>query len=70
MRFMLEAELAEAVSDLTDSFGIGWMTSAQWQELYDHLVEYGAIEQPFDFQDAFYTGFLEDVYDGNEVRWP
>ena len=70
MRFMLEAELADAVSDLTDSFGIGWMTSAQWQELYEHLVEYGAIEQRFDFQDAFYTGFLEDVYDGNELQWP
>ena len=70
MRFMLEAELADAVSSLTESFGVGWMTEGQWKELYDHLVEYGAIEKTFDFRDAFYTGFLEDVYDGNELKWP
>jgi ABC-type nitrate/sulfonate/bicarbonate transport system substrate-binding protein len=70
MRFMLEAELADAVSPLTDRFGVGWMTEGQWKELYDHLVEYGAIEKTFDFRDAFYTGFLEDVYDGNELKWP
>ena len=70
MRFMLEAELADAVSSLTESFGVGWMTEGQWKELYDHLVEYGAIEKTFDFRDAFYTGVLEDVYDGNELKWP
>ena len=70
MRFMLEAELADAVSSLTESFGVGWMTEGQWKELYDHLVEYGAIEKTFDFRDAFYTGFLENVYDGNELKWP
>ena len=70
MRFMLEAELADAVSDLTDSFGVGWMTEGQWKELYDHLVEYEAIEKTFDFRDAFYTAFLEDVYDGNRLKWP
>ena len=70
MRFMLEAELADAVSDLTDSFGVGWMTEGQWKELYDHLVEYEAIEKTFDFRDAYYTGFLEDVYDGNRLKWP
>ena len=70
MRFMLEAELADAVSDLTDSFGVGWMTEGQWQELYDHLVEYEAIEKTFDFRDAYYTGFLEDIYDGNMLKWP
>ena len=70
MRFMLEAELADAVSDLTDSFGVGWMTEGQWKELYDHLVEYEAIEKTFDFRDAYYTGFLEDIYDGNMLKWP
>ena len=70
MRFMLEAELADAVSDLTDSFGVGWMTEGQWKELYDHLVEYEAIEKTFDFRDAYYTGFLEGIYDGNMLKWP
>ena len=70
MQFMLEAELADAVSDLTDSFGVGWMTEGQWKELYDRLVEYEAIEKTFDFRDAYYTGFLEDVYDGNRLKWP
>ncbi len=70
MQFMLDAELADAVSPLTDQNGIGWMTESQWRELYEHLVEFEAIQRPFDFRAAFETRSLEAVYEGNELLWP
>lgn len=33
MRFMLDAELRDAQSELTDEFGWGWQTADQWQDL-------------------------------------
>jgi len=42
-RFILDTELAGAVSDLTREHGLGWFTKEQFERLYDTLVAYGGI---------------------------
>ena len=69
-RFMLDAEIDDAVSELTAENGLGWMDAEQWEALYDHLVEYGAILVPFDYRTAFSTQFLEGSYDSGRLVWP
>ena len=58
MRFMLESELADAHSDLTNTNGIGWQSAEQWEELADFLVEYDAMPVT-DADKAFTTSILE-----------
>ncbi len=70
MRFMLDAEFADAVSSLTDANGLGWMNEAQWQEFHDSLLRYGALEASQDVSTAFTDEFLEDVYEDGKVEWP
>ena len=69
-RFMLETELADARSDLTGRNGVGWMTDEQWMALYDYLLEWDALPNPFDYKDAFTDRFLRGVYDEGELSWP
>ncbi len=61
MRFMLETELADAHSALTDKYGIGWQTEEQWQALADSLLEYGALAGPVKASEAFTNQFLEAI---------
>ena len=68
--FMLDTELADATSPFTDERGVGQMTEVQWKALYDHLLQFEALPQPFDYTTAFTTTFLEQAYDGNKLRWP
>ena len=68
--FMLDTELADATSPLTEDRGIGRMTDEQWKALYDHLLKFDALSHPFDYKTAFTTTFLERAYDGNKLRWP
>ena len=70
MRFMLNAEFADAVSPLTNANGLGWMNKEQWQEFHDSLVKYGALESSQDVSTAFTDDFLEDVYEDGKVEWP
>ena len=69
-RFMLETELRDTVSPLTDENGLGWMTDGQWKALYDQLIEFDALPRPFDYQTAYTDRFLREVYEGNRLRWP
>ena len=46
------------------------MTDEQWKALYDHLLKFEALPQPFDYTTAFTTTFLERAYDGNKLRSP
>ena len=62
-RFILDIELANAVSDLTDANGVGWFTRAQFQALTDVLLEYGALENPVDLDAALDRSFLEEIHD-------
>jgi len=61
MRFMLETELADAMSDVTDRNGLGWQTLQQWTDLADLLVEYEAMPST-DPSSAFTNQLLEAVY--------
>ena len=70
MRFMLDAEFADAVSPLTDANGLGWMTEEQWQEFHDSLLKYGALPGSQDVSTAFTDEFLEEIYEGGKVEWP
>ena len=70
MRFMLNAEFADAVSPLTDANGLGWMTEEQWQEFHDSLLKYDALPGSQDVSSAFTNDFLEDVYEDGKVEWP
>ena len=70
MRFMLDAEFADAVSPLTDSNGLGWMNEQQWQEFHDSLLKYDALPGSQDVSAAFTDEFLEDVYEDGKVEWP
>lgn len=69
-RFMLETEMADAKSPLTESNGAAWMTDQQWKALYDHLIQYEALAKPFDYKTAYTDQFLEAVYDEGELIWP
>ena len=68
--FMLRTELEAAVGDATRRAGLGAMTDAQWKALYDHLLEFEAIPEPFDYRTAFTTRFLDEIYDGASLNWP
>ena len=70
MRFMLEAEFADATSPLTDANGLGWMNAEQWQEFHDSLLKYGALPGTQDVSSAFTDEFLEDIYEDGKVKWP
>jgi len=63
MRFMLETELQDAHSDVTERYGIGWQTEAQWQALHDTLLQYQALSTPVDIKDTFTNQFLEQPED-------
>ncbi|MGD2157903.1 MAG: ABC transporter substrate-binding protein [Anaerolineales bacterium] len=43
MRYMLETELIDAQSRITNEHGIGWQTREQWNALSELLVEYDAM---------------------------
>ncbi|MBN1991864.1 MAG: ABC transporter substrate-binding protein [Anaerolineae bacterium] len=58
MRYMLDTELADAVSPVTEAHGLGWQTIEQWQALQDMLVEYQAMEKPIDVEQAFTNNLL------------
>ena len=70
MRFMLDAEFADAVSPSTEANGLGWMTEDQWQEFHDSLIKYGALPASQDVGSAFTNEFLEDIYEDGKVNWP
>lgn len=69
-RFMLETEMEDAVSSLTEGNGLGWMTSEQWQKFHDSLLRYGGIDGTVDVDLAFTNQFIEDVYTDGKLDWP
>lgn len=69
-RYMLDTELADAASPLTEQRGLGQMSPEQWQALYNHLTAHEALPKPFDYNEAFNSDFLDAIYDGNTLKWP
>jgi ABC-type nitrate/sulfonate/bicarbonate transport system substrate-binding protein len=60
MRFMLDAELADYESPVTEANGPGWQTAEQWQALADMLLAHDALAAPVDVTQAFTNQFLPD----------
>ena len=58
MRFMLDAELLDAESDLTQEHGYGWQDQEQWQALADMLQQNGALTD-IDVSKAFTITLLK-----------
>ncbi|MBZ0278055.1 MAG: ABC transporter substrate-binding protein [Anaerolineae bacterium] len=61
MRFMLDTELADMHSAISDEYGLGWQTLDQWQALADMLAQYDVVV-PDDVSAAFTTSLLADIY--------
>lgn len=57
-RFILDTELIDAQSTLTDEHGIGWQTEFQWNELQEFLIRYEAMAIGGEVERAFTTEFL------------
>jgi ABC-type nitrate/sulfonate/bicarbonate transport system substrate-binding protein len=57
MRFMLDSELKDLRSAITDELTIGWHDVDQWQALVDLLVEYETM-QPINVSEAFTNDLL------------
>lgn len=45
MRFMLDVELQDAVSAITEEHGLGWQTKEQWQAMAELLQEYADLPE-------------------------
>jgi ABC-type nitrate/sulfonate/bicarbonate transport system substrate-binding protein len=60
MRFMLDSELPERESEVTQVYGTGWQTEAQWQALADMLIEFDAMP-PVEVSQVFTTQILEAI---------
>lgn len=58
MLFMLQSELKDLNTDVTDQHGIGWQTAEQWQALMDILVEYDSMT-PIDVNTVFTNQLLK-----------
>jgi ABC-type nitrate/sulfonate/bicarbonate transport system substrate-binding protein len=62
MRFMLERELLDLTSDVTQEHGVGWQTMAQWESLADLLVE-AEVMSPINVSNVFTNDLLESIQD-------
>ncbi|MDP6401979.1 MAG: ABC transporter substrate-binding protein [SAR202 cluster bacterium] len=69
-RFMLRTELGDAVSPLTQTDGLGWMTDGQWKAFYEQLLKFDALPGPLDYRTAYTDQFLKAVYFESKVLWP
>jgi len=69
-RYMLRTELKDAQGPVTAAQGLGSMTDAQWKALYDQLIKYQALPQPFDYKIAFDTRFLQGAYKDGKLQYP
>lgn len=65
--FMLETEIKDARSSYTDNKGIGVMSDDQWKSLYEHLLEYEALDKPFEYRDSFNSKFVDSIYDSGSL---
>jgi len=61
MLFMLQMELLDYYSEVTETYGNGWQTLDQWQSLADLLVEVEAMS-PIDVSKAFTNEILDLAY--------
>lgn len=68
-RYMLDTEIAAALTDLTRANGLGWTTREQWEDLQDTLLSVGAIPERVDLDRAYTDRFLREVYRDGTLLW-
>ena len=61
MRFMLEREIEDATEG-AGAAGVGLFDQQRWLDLYDVLVQYGALNAEIDPELAYAGSFIEEVY--------
>lgn len=61
MRYMLESELEDLRSEVTDANGLGWQSLGEWQALADLLIEVDAMP-PTDVAAVFTNQLLQSIY--------
>ncbi|MSQ25858.1 MAG: hypothetical protein EXR49_06255 [Dehalococcoidia bacterium] len=69
-RFMLRQELRDAEGPVAAANGLGAMSDAQWKALYDELLAYQALPQPFDYRTAYDATLVQAAYTGNRLKTP
>ena len=69
-RFMLRQELRDAEGPVAAANGLGAMSDAQWKALYDELIAYQALPQPFDYRTAYDPTLVLAAYTGNRLTTP
>lgn len=69
-RFMLEAEIREALTDATRANGLGWTTPEQWERQQRVLLDVAAIARATDVGTLFTDRFLKEVYREGKLVWP
>jgi ABC-type nitrate/sulfonate/bicarbonate transport system substrate-binding protein len=60
-RYILETELADATSEVTEEGGLGYQTLEQWQDLADLLATYEALPDGFDASTSFRVDLLPEA---------
>ncbi len=68
-RYMLDAEIEAALTDLTRAQGIGATQRGDWARLQDVLAENGGLSKQIDVDQVFTDRFTKELYkDGRLVR--
>ena len=68
MKFMLETELSDSLSEATVDGGLGALNGSRWNELRDVLLEYGAIEENVDIEDVIDDGLRASLFEDGKLR--
>ena len=69
-RYMLDAEIEAALTDLTRAQGIGATERGDWARLHDVLVENGGLSKSIDVDAVFTDRFTKDLYRDGRLVWP
>jgi ABC-type nitrate/sulfonate/bicarbonate transport system substrate-binding protein len=69
-RFMLDAEIADAESELTRANGLAWQSADQWSAMERSLLDVGAIARPVGAARVETDAFLRDSYRDGRLTWP
>lgn len=69
-RYMLDAEIEAALTDLTRAQGIGATQRGDWARLHDVLAENGGLSKQIDVDQVFTDRFTKDLYKDGRLVWP
>lgn len=68
MKFMLETELSDSLSEATVEGGFGALNGPRWNELRDVLLEYGALEENVDIEDVIDDSLRASLFEDGKLK--